>query len=93
MQLRNPKEVTTEDYNEFYKKTFNEYLDPLASSHFTTEVLTTMTHYVPPSNFACVSDLISAFEYIQPKFPIHVSFYIVFLLPKSCIMTIVGLSA
>lgn len=35
--LRNPKEVTTEDYNEFYKKTFNEYLDPLASSHFTTE--------------------------------------------------------
>ncbi|KAM0955929.1 hypothetical protein ACFX2A_024763 [Malus domestica] len=35
--LRNPKEVNTEDYNEFYKKTFNEYLDPLASSHFTTE--------------------------------------------------------
>ncbi|XP_024185377.1 heat shock protein 90-6, mitochondrial [Rosa chinensis] len=35
--LRNPKEVTTEDYNEFYKNTFNEYLDPLASSHFTTE--------------------------------------------------------
>lgn len=35
--LRNPKEVKTEDYNEFYKKTFNEYLDPLASSHFTTE--------------------------------------------------------
>ncbi|KAJ4980467.1 hypothetical protein NE237_031304 [Protea cynaroides] len=35
--LRNPKEVTTEEYNEFYKKTFNEYLDPLGSSHFTTE--------------------------------------------------------
>ncbi|KAM3697025.1 hypothetical protein ACB098_06G083100 [Castanea mollissima] len=35
--LRNPKEVTTEEYNEFYKITFNEYLDPLASSHFTTE--------------------------------------------------------
>ncbi|KAM7495274.1 hypothetical protein LguiB_029883 [Lonicera macranthoides] len=35
--LRNPKEVTTEEYNEFYRKTFNEYLDPLASSHFTTE--------------------------------------------------------
>lgn len=35
--LRNPKEVTTEDYNEFYKKAFNEYLEPLASSHFTTE--------------------------------------------------------
>ena len=38
LQLRNPKEVSTEEYNEFYKKTFNEYLDPLASSHFTTEV-------------------------------------------------------
>ncbi|PKI64233.1 hypothetical protein CRG98_015420, partial [Punica granatum] len=35
--LRSPKEVSTEEYNEFYKKTFNEYLDPLASSHFTTE--------------------------------------------------------
>ncbi|KAL0287907.1 UNVERIFIED_CONTAM: Heat shock protein 90-6, mitochondrial [Sesamum calycinum] len=35
--LRNPKEVTTEEYNEFYKNTFNEYLEPLASSHFTTE--------------------------------------------------------
>ncbi|KAL8506941.1 hypothetical protein ACS0TY_017721 [Phlomoides rotata] len=35
--LRNPKEVTKEDYNDFYKNTFNEYLDPLASSHFTTE--------------------------------------------------------
>ncbi|KAK9110156.1 hypothetical protein Sjap_018216 [Stephania japonica] len=35
--LRTPKEVTTEEYNEFYKKTFNEYLDPIASSHFTTE--------------------------------------------------------
>lgn len=39
LQLRNPKEVSTEEYNEFYKKTFNEYLDPLASSHFTTEVM------------------------------------------------------
>ncbi|GMG98753.1 hypothetical protein Nepgr_000593 [Nepenthes gracilis] len=35
--LRNPKEVNTDEYNEFYKKTFNEYLEPLASSHFTTE--------------------------------------------------------
>lgn len=38
MQLRNPKEVSKEDYNEFYKKTFNDYIEPLASSHFTTEV-------------------------------------------------------
>ena len=37
-QLRNPKEVTTQEYNEFYRKAFNEYLDPLESSHFTTEV-------------------------------------------------------
>ncbi|PHT43042.1 hypothetical protein CQW23_17067 [Capsicum baccatum] len=35
--LRSPKEVGKEEYNEFYKKTFNEYLEPLASSHFTTE--------------------------------------------------------
>ncbi|MCL7034303.1 hypothetical protein MKW94_003701 [Papaver nudicaule] len=35
--LRNPKEVTTEEYNDFYKQTFGEYLEPLASSHFTTE--------------------------------------------------------
>ncbi|KAJ1265535.1 hypothetical protein BS78_08G082900 [Paspalum vaginatum] len=35
--LRNPREVSTEEYNDFYKKTFNEYLEPLASSHFTTE--------------------------------------------------------
>ncbi|KAL5206320.1 hypothetical protein ABZP36_034529 [Zizania latifolia] len=35
--LRNPREVSTEEYNEFYKNTFNEYMDPLASSHFTTE--------------------------------------------------------
>ncbi|GJW30857.1 heat shock protein 89.1 [Tanacetum coccineum] len=37
-KLQNPKEVTTPDYNEFYRNAFNEYLDPLASSHFTTEV-------------------------------------------------------
>ncbi|XP_074583569.1 heat shock protein 90-6, mitochondrial-like [Curcuma longa] len=35
--LRNPKDVTTEEYNAFYKTTFDEYVDPLASSHFTTE--------------------------------------------------------
>ncbi|KAK4276365.1 hypothetical protein QN277_019322 [Acacia crassicarpa] len=35
--LRSPKDVNKEEYNEFYKKTFSEYLDPLASSHFTTE--------------------------------------------------------
>lgn len=35
--LRSPKEVTTAEYNEFYRKTFNEYLDPLSSSHFSTE--------------------------------------------------------
>ncbi|CAD6218845.1 unnamed protein product [Miscanthus lutarioriparius] len=35
--MRNPKEVEKTEYNEFYKKTFNEFLDPLAYTHFTTE--------------------------------------------------------
>ncbi|KQJ90630.1 hypothetical protein BRADI_4g32941v3 [Brachypodium distachyon] len=35
--MRNPKEVKKTEYNEFYKKTFNEFLDPLAHAHFTTE--------------------------------------------------------
>ncbi|KAL9243979.1 hypothetical protein vseg_017804 [Gypsophila vaccaria] len=48
--LRNPREVATEEYNEFYRKAFNEYLDPLASSHFTTEgeVEFRSILYVPP---------------------------------------------
>ncbi|KAJ8637126.1 hypothetical protein MRB53_011393 [Persea americana] len=35
--MRNPKEVEKDEYHEFYKKTFNEFLDPLAYTHFTTE--------------------------------------------------------
>ncbi|XP_014520835.1 heat shock protein 90-5, chloroplastic isoform X1 [Vigna radiata var. radiata] len=35
--MRNPKEVEKEEYSEFYKKTFNEFLEPLAHTHFTTE--------------------------------------------------------
>lgn len=35
--MRNPKEVEKEQYQEFYKKTFSEFLDPLAHTHFTTE--------------------------------------------------------
>ncbi|KAI3818349.1 hypothetical protein L1987_12154 [Smallanthus sonchifolius] len=35
--MRNPKEVEKDQYNEFYKKAFNEFLDPLAYTHFTTE--------------------------------------------------------
>lgn len=35
--MRNAKDVPGEEYNEFYKKTFNDFLDPLAYSHFTTE--------------------------------------------------------
>lgn len=38
--MRNPKEVEETEYNEFYKKAFNEFLDPLAHAHFTTEVRT-----------------------------------------------------
>lgn len=35
--MRNPKEIEKDQYNEFYKKTFSEFLDPLAYTHFTTE--------------------------------------------------------
>ncbi|KAF2282941.1 hypothetical protein GH714_043258 [Hevea brasiliensis] len=35
--MRSPKEVEKDEYHEFYKKTFNEFLDPLAYTHFTTE--------------------------------------------------------
>ncbi|XP_031092736.1 heat shock protein 90-6, mitochondrial [Ipomoea triloba] len=60
--LRNPKEVTTEEYNEFYKKTFNEYLEPLASSHFTTEgeVEFRSVLYVPSVSPMGKDDIINA---------------------------------
>ncbi|KAL9253112.1 Heat shock protein 90-5, chloroplastic-like protein [Drosera capensis] len=35
--MRNSKEVQKEEYDEFYKKTFNEFLEPLAHAHFSTE--------------------------------------------------------
>ncbi|GFP95302.1 heat shock protein 83 [Phtheirospermum japonicum] len=35
--MRNPKEVEKDQYQEFYKKTFSEFLDPLTYTHFTTE--------------------------------------------------------
>ncbi|KAH7533466.1 heat shock protein 90-6, mitochondrial [Ziziphus jujuba] len=59
--LRNPKEVTTEEYNEFYKKTFNEYLDPLASSHFTTEgeVEFRSILYVPSISSTAKDDIVN----------------------------------
>ncbi|RAL42793.1 hypothetical protein DM860_009300 [Cuscuta australis] len=59
--LRNPKEVTTEEYNEFYKKTFNEYMEPLASSHFTTEgeVEFRSVLYVPAASPAGKDDFIN----------------------------------
>eukprot|EP00199_Chlamydomonas_sp_CCMP681_P001189 CAMPEP_0119106662 /NCGR_PEP_ID=MMETSP1180-20130426/5810_1 /TAXON_ID=3052 ORGANISM="Chlamydomonas cf sp, Strain CCMP681" /NCGR_SAMPLE_ID=MMETSP1180 /ASSEMBLY_ACC=CAM_ASM_000741 /LENGTH=782 /DNA_ID=CAMNT_0007092035 /DNA_START=102 /DNA_END=2450 /DNA_ORIENTATION=- len=34
---RNPKEVSNEDYNGFFKQTFSEFLDPLAHVHFNVE--------------------------------------------------------
>ena len=37
-QMRSPKEVTKEEYFAFYKKTYDERLDPMAYSHFNTEV-------------------------------------------------------
>ena len=45
VQMRNPKEIEKTEYNEFYKKTFNEFLDPLAHTHFTTEVCYFIKHY------------------------------------------------
>ncbi|KAL6294921.1 hypothetical protein ACE6H2_003063 [Prunus campanulata] len=35
--MQNPKEVEKDEYHEFYKKTFSEFLDPVAYTHFTTE--------------------------------------------------------
>ncbi|KAL2630130.1 hypothetical protein R1flu_014816 [Riccia fluitans] len=35
--LRSPKEVTKDDYNGFFKSTFQEFIDPMAYSHFSTE--------------------------------------------------------
>lgn len=59
--LRNPKEVTKEEYNEFYKKTFNDYLEPLASSHFTTEgeVEFRSILYVPSMTAAGKDDIVN----------------------------------
>jgi len=36
--MRNSKDTPREEYNEFYKKTFSEFLEPVAYTHFTTEV-------------------------------------------------------
>lgn len=35
--MRNSKDTPREEYNEFYKKTFSEFLEPVAYTHFTTE--------------------------------------------------------
>ncbi|KMZ74338.1 Chaperone protein htpG family protein [Zostera marina] len=35
--MRNPKDIEKNEYSEFYKMTFNEFLDPLGYTHFTTE--------------------------------------------------------
>ena len=35
--VRSPKDVEEESYNEFFKSTFKEFLDPLAHSHFAVE--------------------------------------------------------
>lgn len=34
---RSPKEVADADYNDFFKQTFGEFLDPLAHVHFNVE--------------------------------------------------------
>eukprot|EP00475_Leptophrys_vorax_P026052 TRINITY_DN3650_c0_g2_i1.p1 TRINITY_DN3650_c0_g2~~TRINITY_DN3650_c0_g2_i1.p1 ORF type:complete len:801 (-),score=87.61 TRINITY_DN3650_c0_g2_i1:173-2542(-) len=35
--VRTPKDVSKEEYNEFFKNTFREFLDPMAYAHFSTE--------------------------------------------------------
>jgi heat shock protein beta len=35
--VRPPKEVTDKEYNDFFKATFNEFMDPAAHSHFVAE--------------------------------------------------------
>lgn len=35
--LRSPKDVSAETYNDFFKQTFSEFLDPLAHVHFNVE--------------------------------------------------------
>ena len=35
--VRSPKDVEQESYNEFFKSTFKEFLDPLANTHFAVE--------------------------------------------------------
>lgn len=35
--MRAPKEVKDEEYNEFFKTTFREFMDPMAQAHFSTE--------------------------------------------------------
>ncbi|CAL9005046.1 unnamed protein product, partial [Prunus brigantina] len=38
LHMWNPKETEKDEYHEFYKKTFSGFLDPVAYTHFTTEV-------------------------------------------------------
>lgn len=52
--MRSTKEVSKEEYNEFYKKTFNEFLDPLGYTHFNTEV--------------CFAEGFRALSYVCPFF-------------------------
>jgi len=35
--VRSPRDVEADDYNEFFKSTFKEFLDPLAYNHFAVE--------------------------------------------------------
>lgn len=36
--MRSPKDVEKKDYDEFFKSTFKEFMEPAAYSHFKTEV-------------------------------------------------------
>lgn len=48
--MRSPKEVTKEEYHGFYKRTFKEYMDPQAYTHFNAEgeIEFTSLLFIPP---------------------------------------------
>ena len=60
--MRNSKEVSKEEYNEFYKKAFSEFLDPLPHTHFTTEVHFSYIYCVIIPLTGCLSFVMSCVQ-------------------------------
>lgn len=74
-QMRSPKEIPKEDYQEFYKKTFNEFLDPLTHAHFTTEVHLCFS-IMKPSDQSISSSCLTMAEFIQGEVEFRSVLYI-----------------